>query len=119
MENESERKMKYKAFPKSSEGVGGRGKPKGGSKRREDVIMNGYEASTKEQIEVQEVQFPFQKKRKSLMRINPIRSLFYGFVSNLGIELNSVKYVTDGDGREMKTLGKQLLFLSCPNCSIA
>ncbi|XP_061215394.1 heat shock factor protein 5-like [Neopsephotus bourkii] len=44
--------MGYRALPKSSEEVGGRGKPKGGSKLREDVIMNKYEASSEELIEV-------------------------------------------------------------------
>lgn len=101
--------MKYEALPKSSERFSGRGKPMGGAKVREGMIMNKYEASIEQQIEVKGVHFFLFREGMSLMKFRS-GLCFFGFLSNSGIELNSMKYMTGDDGRQMKTLGKQLLF---------
>lgn len=56
--------MRYEALPKSSERVGGRGRPMGGAEIREGVVMNKYEASIKEQMEVKEVHFFFFSEKE-------------------------------------------------------
>lgn len=72
--------MRYEALPKSSERVGGRGEPMGGAEIREGVVMNKYEASIKEQIEVKEMHFCFLfRKGKSLMKIRQIGLCFVSF----------------------------------------
>lgn len=62
-------RMKYEALPKSSERFGGRGKPMGGAKIREGMMMNKYEASIEEQIEVKGVHFFSFQRRNELDEI--------------------------------------------------